>query len=256
MIFVDTLRHASQLVASFFFSLPMSKKQIIQDPDFGMIVVTTRKLVRNITMRVKENGLYVTVPPYSSLASVLRAIDPYRERLLATREKVQPKPFDWNFKIESECFRLRLVPSRLKNFTVRIVDDEVEIYCPEDSDFETQRVQTLIRNAIMRALRKKAEEFLPPLVALWASRFELDFRQVKISKARTRWGSCSSEKNISLSFYLMLVPAHLMDYVILHELAHTREMNHGPRFWELLDNMTDGKALALRKEMRAYHPVF
>ena len=59
-----------------------------------------------------------------------------------------------------------------------------------------------------------------------------------------------------LSYYLMLLPAHLMDYVILHELAHTREMNHGPRFWELLDWMTEGRALALRKELRAYRPVF
>ena len=50
----------------------------------------------------------------------------------------------------------------------------------------------------------------------------------------------------------MLLPAHLMDYVVLHELAHTREMNHGPRFWELLDRMTEGRALALRKELRAY----
>ena len=234
----------------------MSKKQIIQDADFGLIIVATRKLARNITMRVKADGLYVTTPPYSSLTSVLRAIAPDRERLLEKREKVQPKPFDWDFKIEAECFHLRLVPSHLKNFTVRFVDDEVEIGCPENTDFTSQRVQNLIRNAIMRALKKKAEEFLPPLVALLASRFGMSFRQVKISKARTRWGSCSAERNISLSFYLMLVPAHLMDYAILHELAHTREMNHGPRFWELLNDMTDGNALALRKEMKEYHPVF
>ena len=56
----------------------MSKKQIIQDADFGLIIVATRKLARNITMRVKADGLYVTTPPYSSLASVLRAIAPYR----------------------------------------------------------------------------------------------------------------------------------------------------------------------------------
>lgn len=54
----------------------------------------------------------------------------------------------------------------------------------------------------------------------------------------------------------MLLPAHLMDYVILHELAHTREMNHGPKFWELLNQLTDGKALALRKELRMHRPVF
>ena len=54
----------------------------------------------------------------------------------------------------------------------------------------------------------------------------------------------------------MLVPSHLMDYVILHELAHTREINHGPRFWELLDSMTSGQALRLRAELRQFHPSF
>ena len=116
--------------------------------------------------------------------------------------------------------------------------------------------QALVKNAVMRAMRKKAQDYLPPLVQYWSRQFELPYHKVSISKARSRWGSCSSKKDISLSFYLMLLPVHLMDYVILHELAHTREMNHGPRFWELLNQMTDGKALALRKELRAYRPVF
>ena len=76
-----------------------------------------------------------------------------------------------------------------------------------------------------------------------AERFGLTYRKVRITGARSRWGSCTSAKTISLSCYLMLVPSHLIDYVILHELAHTREMNHGPRFWELLDSMTAGQAL-------------
>lgn len=234
----------------------MTKRQIIQDPDFGMIFITTRRLVRNITMRVREDGLHVTTPPYRSVRPVLDAIEPFRGKLLSAREKVMPKPFEWDYRIETECFRLWLEPSPLRNFTVRSVDDGVKICCPADTDFSSPRVQTLMRNAVMRALRKRAAEYLPPLVALWASRFGLTFRTVRISKARARWGSCSSEKNISLSFYLMLIPARLMDYVILHELAHTKEMNHGSRFWELLNSMTDGQALALRKELRAYRPVF
>lgn len=234
----------------------ISKKQIISDKDFGKIHFVVRRSARNITMRVKEDGLHVTTPPYRSITALLEAIAPFRERLRNVCSEVKPKPFDLNFSIEAECFRLKLETSPLKNFTVSMRDETVVIACPAHADFTTDRVQTLVKNAVMRAMRKKAEEYLPPLVQYWSSLFDLPYNKVTISKARSRWGSCSSKRDISLSFYLMLLPAHLMDYVILHELAHTHEMNHGPEFWELLNQLTDGKALALRKELRMHRPVF
>ena len=234
----------------------ISKKQIISDKDFGKIHFVVRRSARNITMRVKEDGLHVTTPPYRSITALLEAIAPFRERLRNVCSEVKPKPFDLNFSIEAECFRLKLETSPLKNFTVSMRDETVVIACPAHADFTTDRVQTLVKNAVMRAMRKKAEEYLPPLVQYWSSLFDLPYNKVTISKARSRCGSCSSKRDISLSFYLMLLPAHLMDYVILHELAHTREMNHGPEFWELLNQLTDGKALALRKELRMHRPVF
>ena len=234
----------------------ISKKQIISDKDFGKIHFVVRRSARNITMRVKEDGLHVTTPPYRSITALLEAIAPFRERLRNVCSEVKPKPFDLNFSIEAECFRLKLETSPLKNFTVSMRDETVVIACPAHAAFTTDRVQTLVKNAVMRAMRKKAEEYLPPLVQYWSSLFDLPYNKVTISKARSRWGSCSSKRDISLSFYLMLLPAHLMDYVILHELAHTREMNHGPKFWELLNQLTDGKALALRKELRMHRPVF
>ena len=234
----------------------ISKKQIISDKDFGKIHFVVRRSARNITMRVKEDGLHVTTPPYRSITALLEAIAPFRERLRNVCSEVKPKPSDLNFSIEAECFRLKLETSPLKNFTVSMRDETVVIACPAHADFTTDRVQTLVKNAVMRAMRKKAEEYLPPLVQYWSSLFDLPYNKVTISKARSRWGSCSSKRDISLSFYLMLLPAHLMDYVILHELAHTREMNHGPKFWELLNQLTDGKALALRKELRMHRPVF
>ena len=234
----------------------ISKKQIISDKDFGKIHFVVRRSARNITMRVKEDGLHVTTPPYRSITALLEAIAPFRERLRNVCSEVKPKPFDLNFSIEAECFRLKLETSPLKNFTVSMRDETVVIACPAHADFTTDRVQTLVKNAVMRAMRKKAEEYLPPLVQYWSSLFDLPYNKVTISKARSRWGSCSSKRDISLSFYLMLLPAHLMDYVILHELAHTREMNHGPKFWELLNQLTDGKALALRKELSMHRPVF
>lgn len=234
----------------------MASKRLVADSDFGQIIIHTRRGARNITMRVKPDGLHLTVPPRSLLKKVLEVLQPYRKQLLEQFEQIAPKPVDLSFRIHADCFHLSLASSKLKHFTIRREEEKMIIYCPENVDFKREDVQKLVRSAILRAMKKAAETYLPPLLSLWAERFGLTYRKVRITGARSRWGSCSAARTISLSCYLMLLPAKLMDYVILHELAHTKEMNHGPRFWELLDGMTEGKALLLRKELRAYRTSF
>lgn len=234
----------------------MSSKRLVSDNDFGRIVIHTRRGARNITMRVKSDGLHLTVPPRSLLKKILEILQPYRQQLLEQFEQIVPKPIDLSFRITTECFHLSLASSKLKHFTIRNEGEEMIVYCPEDVDFNREEVQTLLRCAIVRAMKKAAEAYLPPLLSMWAERFGLTYRKVRITGARSRWGSCSAARTISLSCYLMLLPVKLMDYVILHELAHTQEMNHGPRFWELLDGMTEGQALRLRNELRAYRTSF
>lgn len=234
----------------------MASKRLVADNDFGQIIIHTRRGARNITMRVKPDGLHLTVPPRSLLKKVLEVLQPYRKQLLEQFEQIAPKPVDLSFRIHADCFHLSLASSKLKHFTIRREEEKMIIYCPENVDFKREDVQKLVRSAILRAMKKAAETYLPPLLSMWAERFGLTYRKVRITGARSRWGSCSAARTISLSCYLMLLPAKLMDYVILHELAHTKEMNHGPRFWELLDGMTEGKALLLRKELRAYRTSF
>ena len=101
-------------------------------------------------------------------------------------------------------------------------------------------------------LRKQAKMVLPLRLKDLSAVRGLRFQKVSIHKSRTRWGSCSSKGNISLSLYLMLLPPHLQDYVMQHELTHLVEMNHGPRFWALLDEATAGKSLLLRAELKKY----
>ncbi len=101
-------------------------------------------------------------------------------------------------------------------------------------------------------LRKKAKQYLPGRLNYLAETCGFHYTSLRINKSRTRWGSCSSKKTINLSFYLMLLPEHLADYVLLHELCHTVHMNHGTEFWKLLDSVTNGNAKQLRKELRTY----
>lgn len=234
----------------------MATKRILSDPDFGQIIIRTRSTARNITMRTKPDGLHVTVPPRSLTSKIRSVIEGYRERLLENWEKTSPKDFDIHFRIEAPCFRLKLAFGQLKCFTLKMNEEETILYCPQNADFSSESTQRLIRNAIIRALKKAASAYLPTLLQALSERYELPFKRVRITGSRGRWGSCSSAKSINLSCYLMLLPPNLMDYVLLHELAHTREMNHGPQFWELLDELTEGMAHHLRKELRTYHLPF
>ena len=96
------------------------------------------------------------------------------------------------------------------------------------------------------------EEVLPPRIRRLSEQAGLPFQSVKINTSKGRWGSCSARRDINLSCSLVLLPEHLVDYVILHELCHTVEMNHSPRFWALLDKLVHGKSDALRTELKGY----
>ena len=100
--------------------------------------------------------------------------------------------------------------------------------------------------------RQQAKLLLPPRLHALAAARGLCYQKVSIRKSVSRWGSCSSKGNISLSLFLMMLPFHLQDYVMQHELTHLLEMNHGPRFWALLNEATGDKALQYRKEIRKF----
>ncbi|MEI8134643.1 MAG: SprT family zinc-dependent metalloprotease [bacterium] len=84
-----------------------------------------------------------------------------------------------------------------------------------------------------------------------ATQFGFTFNKISITGAQTRWGSCSSKKNLSFTFSLVKAPPSIIDYVILHELAHTKIMNHSPRFWDLVSKLYPDHKIA-RKWLRVY----
>jgi predicted metal-dependent hydrolase len=84
-----------------------------------------------------------------------------------------------------------------------------------------------------------------------ANRYRFEYNRVVIRRQRTRWGSCSINKNIYLNIHLIQLPEALIDYVILHELVHTRVRNHGRRFWDELAKYIDTPKKCDR-ELNAY----
>lgn len=89
--------------------------------------------------------------------------------------------------------------------------------------------------ALERWLRSESEHILVKKIHRFAEEMGAKFTNVVFKSTTTRWGSCSSTGNINLHWRLIQAPDGVADYVIIHELAHRREMNHGPRFWKLVE---------------------
>ena len=85
--------------------------------------------------------------------------------------------------------------------------------------------------AEIRALAEKALAYIPKRVEYFAKKMNVSYGKITIRNQTTRWGSCSSLGNLNFNCLLMLLPADVMDYVVVHELCHRKEMNHSPRFW-------------------------
>ena len=101
-------------------------------------------------------------------------------------------------------------------------------------------------------LRRAAKADLPVRIGRIAAETGLRYAKLSIRASRTKWGSCSGRNHISLSLFLMTLPEHLRDYVIVHELCHTVHHDHSPRFHALVDRLVGGREKALSRELRAY----
>lgn len=122
------------------------------------------------------------------------------------------------------------VPTRTPDFLLRrilnqnraIIREKLPIKKPEE-----QRARDYQKKVLM----KKAREYLPYRLEYYAKLYGYNYNKCRLTHANTRWGSCSSNKTISLNIGLMKVPEILRDYVILHELAHLNHMDHSRAFW-------------------------
>ena len=108
------------------------------------------------------------------------------------------------------------------------------------------------QKAHVEELRRAAKADLPGRIARLSEVTGLKYEKLSIRASRTKWGSCSGRNHISLSLFLMALPEHLRDYVIIHELCHTVHHNHSPRFHALVDRLVGGRAKALNRELRAF----
>lgn len=108
------------------------------------------------------------------------------------------------------------------------------------------------QKARIEELRRAAKADLPDRIGRISRITGLKYNKLTIRASRTKWGSCTGTNNISLSLFLMVLPEHLRDFVIVHELCHTVHHDHSPKFHALVDRLVGGNEKALNRELKAF----
>lgn len=231
----------------------MATKQV-SIPDIGTVTLYKRRGNRSLRLSIGSNGeVRVSLPywlPYKAGEQFALSKTPW---IIANRGQA-PALLAHGHSI-GKAHRLYFEPQAMASrISSTIASNEVRIRFPVGYEAHDQAVQRVAHRASIRALRKEAEVLLPQRLKTLAMQTGLSYNNVAIKQLKSRWGSCSSGKDITLNLFLMQLPWQLIDYVLIHELAHTRVMRHGPPFWAEMERHLP-TAKALRKQIARQQPI-
>lgn len=222
-------------------------------PDIGTITIYKRRGTRSLRLTLTPDGaVRVTIPfwaPYQAGLTFAQS----RQAWIAAQPRADDTVLRSGFAV-GKTRRLVFMPTHGTTQTKTSVrKQEVVVSHPASLPIESSAVQTAARNACFRALKQEATALLTPRLNQLAREHGFTYRSLRIKRMKTRWGSCDQHTNIVLNLYLMQLPWQLIDYVILHELTHTKVLNHGADFWAAFEAVLPN-ARKLRRATRSYQP--
>lgn len=223
-------------------------------PDIGEVILQKRKGARSIRLTIAHDGtLRVSMPtwsPYAIGESFARSkLDWIKKHQLVKKQH----EFSSGERI-GKAHRLHVYHESRNSISTRVSETQIAVRVPLNLELSDTAVQTAIQKAAIRALKQEAKQLLPQRLKALADSHGFSYSRVDIKLLKSRWGSCNSQKEIALNCYLMQLPWELIDYVLLHELMHTRIMAHGPRFWDELAHYVPNLP-ARRKAIRSHQPA-
>ncbi len=230
----------------------MAYKQFTID-DSTIVTIYKCKNSRSLRLSINSKGeIKVSIPYWASYASGLAFA---KSKYAWIEQKKKPVRVLEQGRLIGKAHHLNFIADPLiKKPSTRIVSSEIIVRYPSQYTIKSPSVQKAAETAGIRALRVQAENLLPQRLKSLALKHGFEYRSVSIKLLKSRWGSCDQDKRIVLNLYLMQLPWDFIDYVLLHELIHTRVLKHGPEFWsEFLKILPDAKQI--RRKMHTYQPL-
>jgi predicted metal-dependent hydrolase len=225
---------------------------IIQDKEFGKITVRRSAKATQVRLRVAPDGtLRASMPLYAPLFLLKRLLKTSRAELHELIEQSSPKT---DFKDGQQIGKSHTIVVRPSaHLSAKVKGQHILVELPKDKSLDDSDVIRVVRDGVIAALRLEAKSYLPKRLAYLAHQLGFSYEKVRFSHASGRWGSCSSNGTISLNIALMKLPFEIIDYVLVHELSHTIQMNHSEDFWELV-RQGDPKFKLHRKFLKTQAP--
>lgn len=186
---------------------------------------------KTIAIIVQQDGqLIVRAPRYASQAQIDQFVSAKSEWILARQAEAQQR--------QAQRVSPRFVSGETflflgQSYPLEIVNQPMRGLALVDGVFRlSSQEQSLAQAAFIAWYKDQARRVIEERVRLIARQFHLIYNRVRISSARTRWGSCSTAGTLSFTWHLVMAPPGIIDYVVVHELAHTIEPNHSTQFWQ------------------------
>jgi len=205
---------------------------------------------RSIGLKIDSGGLMVSIP----LKTALNQIDPI---LLDKADWITKKLTQWENKKSLEL-------SWTKDAIFPLLGDSWQLSIKETGELQMSalsaaKITTItpqlsaqqIEKFVMAWYHQQAIACFSQRITLYAQKLSVPYPQFRLSRAKTRWGSCNTRGVIYLNWRLIQMPLHLVDYVIAHELSHLLEMNHSPDFWQWVKSIYPNYLMA-RRELKQY----
>ncbi len=209
---------------------------------------------RSIGLNIDERGLTVNVPLRASenwLHSVLQEKAGWVMEKLATWQAKKPVQQQWAdgepILFRGEIFKLRIVPGL---FDAQPQPHGIHLIVHVSKTDNPAAIEKVVE----QWYRREALQLFTECVEHFAPLMNVSAREIKLSAARMQWGSCTTRGTVRLNWQLIKMPLHLIDYVVVHELAHLVEMNHSAAFWRVVGEVCPDYA-KLRRELRRWNPA-
>lgn len=192
---------------------------------------------RRISLRIEPRGggVIVTLPTRASMAAGRAVLNTYRDWVAERLERLpEPVALGDGATIMLDGTPRRIVHRADARGTAWLCDDDIHV--AGDAAFIGRRVNDWLRSQARRQLGQLAREK--------AEGAGLVLRRLTVKDTSSRWGSCTANGTVMFSWRLVMAPQPVQDYVVGHEVAHLRHMNHSPAFWALTDRLTPHRTMA------------